>query len=95
MPQSLNPEEQILVSTAGSLPRTPELIAANAARELEDDGFTLKKTPEFDALLSEAVVNLVKRQAELGITLPGDGEYGKAMSSAVDYGAWWLSLIHI
>ena len=89
MPQSLNPEEQILVSTAGSLPRTPELIAANAARELEDDGFTLKKTPEFDALLSEAVVNLVKRQAELGITLPGDGEYGKAMSSAVDYGAWW------
>ena len=31
MPQSLNPEEQILVSTAGSLPRTPELIAANAA----------------------------------------------------------------
>ena len=31
----------------------------------------------------------MQRQKNLGITIPGDGEYGKAMSNAVDYGAWW------
>ncbi|NAZ87667.1 epoxyalkane--coenzyme M transferase [Kineococcus sp. T90] len=77
------------VSHAGSLPRTPELIAANEARELADDGLTLKRTPEFDKLLTEAVVDLVQRQHDLGVTIVGDGEYGKAMTSAVDYGAWW------
>ena len=82
-------ERQIPVSHAGSLPRTPELIAANEARRTGDDGFTLERTPEFDALLTDAVVDLVKRQEALGVTIVGDGEYGKAMSSAVDYGAWW------
>ncbi len=40
------------VSHAGSLPRTPELIAANDARSIAADGFTLERTPEFDALLT-------------------------------------------
>jgi 5-methyltetrahydropteroyltriglutamate--homocysteine methyltransferase len=80
---------RIQTSHAGSLPRTPELIAANEARELAEDGFTLKRTPEFDRLLTDAVVNLVERQERIGITIPGDGEFGKAMTSAVDYGAWW------
>ncbi|MEO7124320.1 MAG: epoxyalkane--coenzyme M transferase, partial [Lacisediminihabitans sp.] len=79
----------ILTSHAGSLPRTPELIAANEARTFADDGFTLLNTPEFTAQLEHAVSDLVKRQADIGITVPGDGEYGKAMSSPVDYGAWW------
>jgi len=80
---------RIATSHAGSLPRTPELIAANDARRLADDGFTLERTPEFDDLLTAAVVDLVRRQHDLGITIVGDGEYGKAMTSAVDYGAWW------
>src|SRR5690606_560238 len=79
----------IETTTAGSLPRTRALIEANAAREFEDDGFTLKVTPEFDALVTEAVRDVVERQRELGITQPGDGGFGKAMSTAVDYGAWW------
>ncbi|MFP7835210.1 cobalamin-independent methionine synthase II family protein [Marisediminicola sp. LYQ134] len=77
------------VSHAGSLPRSPELIAANDARSFADDGFTLERTPEFDELLTAAVVELVQRQVDLGVTIPGDGEFGKAMTSAVDYGAWW------
>ncbi len=77
------------VSHAGSLPRTPELLAANAARTLAADGLTLERTPEFESLLTAAVADLVRRQRELGITIVGDGEYGKAMSSAQDYGAWW------
>ncbi|WP_337059522.1 cobalamin-independent methionine synthase II family protein [Kineococcus sp. G2] len=80
---------RIPVSHAGSLPRTPELIAANEARRVGEDGLTLERTPEFDALLTDAVVDLVRRQRDLGVTLVGDGEYGKAMTSAVDYGAWW------
>ena len=56
---------------------------------LAEDGFTLERTPEFEGLLTAAVADLVRRQRDLGITIPGDGEYGKAMSSAVDYGAWW------
>ncbi|GGH50630.1 cobalamin-independent methionine synthase II family protein [Microbacterium album] len=80
---------EIQTTTSGSLPRTAALIEANAARPLAEDGFTLGSTPEFDALVGEAVAELVERQREAGITLPGDGEFGKAMSSAVDYGAWW------
>ncbi|MEA9986446.1 MULTISPECIES: cobalamin-independent methionine synthase II family protein [Subtercola] len=80
---------RIETSHAGSLPRTPELIAANDARQLSADGFTLQHTPEFERLLTDAVVDLVERQQAIGITLPGDGEFGKAMTSPVDYGAWW------
>ena len=80
---------QIETTTAGSLPRTQALIEANAARTFEDDGFTLRSTPEYEALVGEAVRDIVERQREAGITQPGDGEFGKAMSNAVDYGAWW------
>ncbi|GAA3756487.1 cobalamin-independent methionine synthase II family protein [Microbacterium kribbense] len=79
----------IRTSTAGSLPRTQALIDANGARELAEDGFTLKTSPAFDDLVAAAVADVVARQRAAGITLVGDGEFGKAMSSAVDYGAWW------
>jgi 5-methyltetrahydropteroyltriglutamate--homocysteine methyltransferase len=85
----LNSSERIQTTHAGSLPRTPELIAANDARTFSEDGFTLQRTDEFDGLLTDAVSDLVARQAAIGISVPGDGEYGKAMTSAVDYGAWW------
>ena len=79
----LRSTDRIQTTHAGSLPRTPELIAANAAREAggEAEGFA--------ELLSTAVTDLVRRQLDLGITVVGDGEFGKSMSSAVDYGAWW------
>ena len=79
----------IQTTTAGSLPRTAQLIEANAARAFEDDGFTLKSTPEYEELVSAAVADVVARQREVGITQPGDGEFGKAMSNPIDYGAWW------
>lgn len=80
---------RIETTTAGSLPRTQALIEANAARTFADDGFTLQSTPEFEALVAEATRDVVERQRAAGITQPGDGEFGKAMSNAVDYGAWW------
>ncbi|MCX7521272.1 cobalamin-independent methionine synthase II family protein [Microbacterium sp. STN6] len=85
----LDSTDRIQTSHAGSLPRTAELIAANDARGFEEDGFTLARTPEFDRLEREAVVDIVERQKQAGITFPNDGEFGKAMSAAIDYGAWW------
>lgn len=79
----------IPTTTAGSLPRTARLIDAHRARGFAADGFTLEPTPEVDALTAQAVAEVVSRQRDAGITLVGDGEFGKAMTSAVDYGAWW------
>lgn len=84
--------EQILVSQAGSLPRTPALIEANERRaeqaaEAEKTGVPL--TDDYTDLLGREVTALVERERDAGVTVPGDGEYGKSMSSPVDYGAWW------
>lgn len=79
---------RIPTTHAGSLPRTDALLAANDARQGAGQ-LTLDNPAGFQPLLEGAVVDLVQCQADLGITLPGDGEFGKAMSSAVDYGAWW------
>ncbi|MBN9561177.1 MAG: cobalamin-independent methionine synthase II family protein [Alphaproteobacteria bacterium] len=77
--------ERILTSHAGSLPRPDDLIEANRARaagESDDEA-------RFQAQLGAAVSEVVRRQKELGIDLPGDGEYGKSMGHRVNYGAWW------
>jgi len=79
----------IATTTSGNLPRTQSLIEANAARTFADDGFTLQSSPEFEQLTAAAVADVVQKQRDAGITQVGDGEFGKAMSNAVDYGAWW------
>lgn len=79
----------IRTTTAGSLPRSPELVDATAALSVAEDGFTLERTEEYNALSRAAVSSLVKRQVDLGITDVGDGEYGKAMTASHDFGAWW------
>ena len=79
----------IATSQAGSLPRTKRLVDANKARQESADGLELHTSADFESLLADEVAALVKRQVDLGITIPGDGEYGKSMSSNVDYGAWW------
>jgi 5-methyltetrahydropteroyltriglutamate--homocysteine methyltransferase len=76
--------DHILTSHAGSLPRPDDLIVANQAREARgatDEG-------EFQQKLRTAVAEVVRRQRDLGIDVPGDGEFGKSMSQRVNYGAW-------
>jgi len=77
--------DHILSSQAGSLPRPDDLIEANNARE------SGKTTDEqaFQKLLASAVVDVVRRQKEAGIDIPGDGEFGKSMGHKVNYRAWW------
>ncbi len=77
-------DTHILTSHAGSLPRSDDLIAANVAR-----GKGGIEEPEFQALLRRGVGDVVRRQKDIGIDVPGDGEYGKAMGHRVFYGAWW------
>lgn len=74
----------IRTTHVGSLPRTPRLIEANRARR---EG-SLSEA-DFTSLLQEEVNGVVARQAELGLTILNDGEYGHAMIDTVDYGAWW------
>jgi 5-methyltetrahydropteroyltriglutamate--homocysteine methyltransferase len=77
---------RIPTTHAGSLPRTPDLLDLNRAR-LAGDGQVTESA--FAERLRAAVEQVVRRQVELGLDVPNDGEYGHEMDSAVDYGAWW------
>ena len=48
-----------------------------------------RRTTSCQPRLRAAVGDIVRRQAETGIDVVNDGEYGKAMRSAMDFGAWW------
>jgi 5-methyltetrahydropteroyltriglutamate--homocysteine methyltransferase len=77
--------DHILTSHAGSLPRPDDLIEANRARE--SGGATDER--RFQEQLRSSVADVVRRQKDLGISIPGDGEFGKAMGHRVNYRAWW------
>jgi len=76
--------DQILTSHAGSLPRPDALIDANRARE----SGSATDEHRFQEQLRSAVAEAVRRQREIGVSIPGDGEYGKSMGHRVNYRAW-------
>jgi 5-methyltetrahydropteroyltriglutamate--homocysteine methyltransferase len=80
-----NTADRVLTSHAGSLPRPDDLIERNR-RRLDQEAYD---EDEYQAALRDATIEVVQKQAELGIDLPNDGEYGHAMGVKVDYGAWW------
>ena len=82
--------DHILTSHVGSLPRPDDLIAANRAREA---GEAIDE-PDFWETLRAAVAEVVRRQRDLGIDVPGDGEFGKSVGHRVNYGAWWNYAFH-
>src|ERR1700730_7136523 len=75
--------DQILTSHAGSLPRPDALIEAYRARETGEaaDDRILEEQ------LQRAGGEVILRKRDLGIDVPGDGEYGKSMGHRVNYGA--------
>jgi 5-methyltetrahydropteroyltriglutamate--homocysteine methyltransferase len=77
--------ERIRTSHAGSLPRPDALIDAHRAREAGES----IDASGFQRTLGDAVADVVRQQKELGIDVPGDGEFGKAMAQRVNYGSWW------
>jgi 5-methyltetrahydropteroyltriglutamate--homocysteine methyltransferase len=77
-------DRRILTSHVGSLPRPDILIELNRTKfagEAYDSG-------AYAAALSAAVEEVCRRQAEIGIDVINDGEFGKTTSGAIDYGAW-------
>ena len=72
--------QRILTTHVGSLTRPDDLMALYAANAPDE-----KLQPR----LRTAVGDIVRQQAESGIDVVNDGEYGKAMRSTMDFGAWW------
>ena len=77
--------DEILTSHAGSLPRPEELIDANRARE---SGMAIDES-RFQDQIRSSVSEVVRLQKQAGVSIPGDGEYGKSMGHRVNYRAWW------
>jgi 5-methyltetrahydropteroyltriglutamate--homocysteine methyltransferase len=71
---------RILTTHAGSLPRPGDLIDL-----YRDDAPDATLQPRLKA----AVADIVKEQRAAGIDVVDDGEFGKTVRAAVDYGAWW------
>jgi 5-methyltetrahydropteroyltriglutamate--homocysteine methyltransferase len=65
--------DRILTTHAGSLPRPADLLAMVEAQQ---DGKPVDSA-RYAARLTEAVGQIVRRQAEIGIDIVDDGEYGK------------------
>ena len=76
--------DHILTSHAGSLPRPDDVIEANRSRESGQ----ASDERRFQAQLRSSVADVVRRQKDLGIAIPGDGEFGKSMGHRVNYRAW-------
>lgn len=75
---------KILTTHVGSLPRPKELIEANrrfTAGTIGED--------EFLQTLNTSIDWVIKKQAEIGLDIINEGEYGHAMTSEIDYGPWW------
>jgi 5-methyltetrahydropteroyltriglutamate--homocysteine methyltransferase len=72
--------DRILTTHVGSLPRPTDLVALH--RDDAADGTLLPR-------LKSAIADVVRKQADCGIDIVNDGEFGKAMRRAVDFGAWW------
>src|SRR5882724_1017235 len=76
---------RILTTHAGSLSRPADLIEMNrsrAAGKAVDDA-------TYARCLASSVAEVVRKQREIGIDVPDDGEFGKAMAANYDYGVWW------
>jgi 5-methyltetrahydropteroyltriglutamate--homocysteine methyltransferase len=71
---------RILTTHVGSLPRPNDLV--ELYRDNAPDG---KLQPH----LRSAIAEVVRQQADSGIDIVNDGEFGKAMRRSVDFGAWW------
>jgi len=77
--------ERILTTHAGSLSRPPDLIALSRPRTAGGS----KDEAAYAACLAASIAEVVRKQLELGIDIPDDGEFGKPVAGSYDYGAWW------
>ena len=79
----MSAKSRILTTHVGSLSRPDALIEMNRRREAGEAG-----DAELAGVLRESVAAVVRRQAEIGIDIVNDGEFGKLTTAAIDYGPW-------
>jgi 5-methyltetrahydropteroyltriglutamate--homocysteine methyltransferase len=72
--------DHVLTTHVGSLPRPADLVAAYVDEAPE--------SPVLAEVLRRSVSDVVRRQLEIGLDVINDGEFGKPVQDAVDYGAW-------
>ena len=77
--------DRILTTHAGSLSRPANLIAMSKAIAIGES----KGDAAYAQCLAASVADVVKKQRELGVDIPDDGEFGKPVGGSYDYGAWW------
>jgi 5-methyltetrahydropteroyltriglutamate--homocysteine methyltransferase len=77
--------DRILTTHAGSLSRPANLVEMNRARVRGES----KDEAAYAQCLTAAVAAVVRKQREVGIDIPDDGEFGKPMAANYDYGVWW------
>jgi 5-methyltetrahydropteroyltriglutamate--homocysteine methyltransferase len=65
--------QRVLTSHAGSLPRPPEVLELVEGRDQRE----VRAQPGADASIQRAVDEAVRKQVELGIDVPSDGEMGR------------------
>src|SRR5262249_23794552 len=82
--------DHTLTTHVGSLPRPDDLIETNRAREAGE----AVDEAAFQRALRAGVADVVRRQRDLGIDVPGDGEFGKSMGHRVNFGAWMSYAYH-
>ena len=73
-------DQRIITTHVGSLPRPDDLMALYRENATDES---------LQPQLRSAVSDIVRRQSANGIDVVNDGEFGKAMRSAMDFGAWW------
>lgn len=67
-------KDRILTTHVGSLPRPDDLAALLLAKEHED---SFQEDASFAAVIERAVDDIVRRQVEVGVAVPSDGEMSK------------------
>jgi len=80
---------RILTTHVGSLPRPAKLLEASQKRTLGEKF----DQADFDRVLKEATIEVVRLQKDVGVDLINDGELGHTMGWAYDYGSWWSYVI--
>jgi len=66
-------QDRILTTHVGSLPRTDAVVGLLERRESGDE----RDAPAFDQAIGQSVLEVVKRQVEIGIDVVSDGETSK------------------
>src|SRR5258707_1561367 len=77
--------DRILTSHDRILTRRESHMGIGRARAAGES----KDAAAFARVLAAAVSDVVRKQRELGIDIPDDGEFGKPVAGSYDYGAWW------